>query len=114
MAAQKKVYKIVFLSQGKVYEIYARSVSQGGLFGFVEVEGLLFGEKEQVVVDLAEEALQKEFGGVERTYLPLHAVLRIDEVDKRGVSKIHEVGDDGAKIAHMPSPIYTPTKSGDS
>ena len=33
-----KVYKVVFFSQGQVYEVYAKSVSQGGLFGFVEVE----------------------------------------------------------------------------
>jgi hypothetical protein len=50
-----------------VYEIYARRVSHGAIFGFVEVEGLLFGERSSVVVDPAEERLQAEFAGVERT-----------------------------------------------
>ena len=40
----KTVFKIVFMNQGKVYEIYARGVSHGGLFGFIEVEELLFAQ----------------------------------------------------------------------
>ena len=37
--AAKPIYKVLFVNQGKVYEIYARRVSQtGALFGFVEVE----------------------------------------------------------------------------
>ena len=47
----KTVFKIVFMNQGQVYEIYARSVGHGSLFGFVEVEELVFGERSSVVVD---------------------------------------------------------------
>ena len=36
--SDKNLYKIVFMSQGQVYEIYARSVSHGSLFGFIEVD----------------------------------------------------------------------------
>ena len=50
MAARRK-YKVIFFNQGQVYEMYAKSVSQGSLMGFVEIEGLLFGERSQVVVD---------------------------------------------------------------
>jgi len=82
--ASKPIYKIIFLNQGKVYEIYARRVSQtGNLLGFVEVEELVFGTRKGVVVDPAEERLQLEFAGVKKTYLPMHYVLRIDEVDKQ-------------------------------
>ncbi|MBP1687906.1 MAG: hypothetical protein H6Q33_4049 [Deltaproteobacteria bacterium] len=110
MASKKRIYKVVFANQGKVYEVYAKSVSQGTLFGFVEVEGLLFGEKTTVVVDPSEEALQREFSGVERTYIPLHAVIRIDEVEKRGCSKIHPVADGGGKVTPLPTTIYTPVR----
>src|SRR5262249_48882554 len=95
MDPRKQIYKIMLMNQGKVYEIYAKSISQGSLFGFVEVEGLIFGEKTTVVVDPSEEALQREFAGVERTYVPMHAVIRIDEVQKRGASRIHSVADPG-------------------
>jgi len=112
MATKKKyVYKVLFHNEGRVYEIYAQSVSQGGLFGFVEIDGLLFGERASVVVDPSEERLKTEFAGVERTYIPLHAVVRIDEVERRGASTIHPVTD-GTKVTPLPTPIYTPTTKG--
>jgi len=104
----KRLYKIAFLNQGQVYEIFAESVSHGSLFGFVEVERLRFGEKTQVVVDPSEERLQAEFAGVRRTFIPLHAVLRIDEVEKPGVARITKPEAKGGTVAAFPTPIYTP------
>jgi len=68
---KRRIHKVLFHNEGRVYEIYARSISQGNLFGFVEIEGLLFGERSLVVVDPSEERLKSEFAGVERTYIPL-------------------------------------------
>jgi hypothetical protein len=106
MSAKTHIYKILFASQGKVYEIYAREVSHGGLFGFVEVEQLVFGERSALVVDPSEERIKSEFAGVTRTYIPLHSVLRIDEVEKQGVSKISKA--EGGNVAQFPMPIYAP------
>lgn len=106
---ERRLYKVVFSSQGKVYEIYARSVGQGSIFGFVEVEELLFGQKTQVVVDPTEEQLRNEFRGVRRTHIPLHSVIRIDEVEKEGVSRI--AGDANGSVAAFPVPV--PPKGGD-
>jgi len=104
------IYKVIFLNQGKVYEIYARHVSQtGALFGFVEVEELVFDARKSVVVDPAVERLQIEFAGVKKTYLPMHYVLRIDEVDKQGISKITNA--DGSNVAQFPLPVYPPQGS---
>jgi hypothetical protein len=86
--AREHVYRISFLSQGSVYEVYARQVTQGGLFGFVEVEEVMFQERSQVVIDPTEDRLRTEFEGVKRFYIPLHAVLRIDEVERRGPARI--------------------------
>ncbi|TDJ44822.1 MAG: DUF1820 family protein [Gammaproteobacteria bacterium] len=108
--AQSHLYKIIFFNQGKVYEIYARSVSQGSLFGFIEVEKLVFGERTTVVVDPAEERLKTEFATVKRTYIPMHSIVRIDEVEKQGVSKISSV--DGTNVSQFPMPVYTPGGSG--
>jgi len=109
MSAQP-IYKIVFMNQGKVYEIYARNVSHGSLFGFIEVEKLIFGARSTVVVDPAEERIQTEFAGVTRTYLPLHSVIRIDEVEKQGVSKISNV--EGGNVTPFPMPMYAPPSGG--
>ena len=105
MGAKKKLYKIVFMNQGEVYEIYSRGVGHGSLFGFVEVEELVFGERTTLVVDPSEEKIKNEFEGVKRTYLPMHSIMRIDEVEKEGISKISKV--DG-KVAQFPMPMYTP------
>jgi hypothetical protein len=86
--SNQTLYKIIFASQGQVYEVYAREVSHGALFGFVEVEELVFGERTSVVVDPSEERIKSEFENVKRTYLPMHSIIRIDEVEKQGTSKI--------------------------
>lgn len=86
--AKKRLYKVIFLNQGRVYEIYAKRVSHGDLYGFVEIEELVFGEKSAVVIDPTEERLRTEFEGVSVSHIPLHAVIRIDEVEKQGSAKI--------------------------
>jgi hypothetical protein len=105
--ATSHIFRIMFVNQGKVYEIYARRVSHGELFGFIEVEELVFGERATVVVDPAEERIKGEFDGVKRTYLPLHSILRIDEVKKQGVSKITALEGGGANVSQFPMPMYS-------
>ena len=105
----KRLYKVSFFNQGQVYEVFARHVSQGGLYGFIEVEDLVFGEKTQIVVDPTEERLQREFEGVKRFHVPMHAVVRIDEVEKRGTSRITPPPDKGGNVASFPMPIYGPS-----
>jgi hypothetical protein len=107
--SKKNLFKVVFMSQGQVYEVYARSVGNGEMFGFVEVEELVFGEKTTLVVDPSEEKIKTEFENVKRTYLPMHSIIRIDEVDKQGVSKISKL--DG-NVSQFPMPVYTPGDKG--
>lgn len=108
----RNIYRIAFANRGNIYELYARKVSQSTLYAFVEVEDIIFGERSTVVVDPSEERLKSEFAGVKRTYIPLHAVLRIDEVEKEGPNKIHTVSTDKDKVRPFPMPMYTP--GGDS
>ena len=103
--AAARLYRISFMNQGQVYEIYARRVSQAEILGFVEVEGLVFGQKTQVVVDPTEERLQREFDGVKRCYLPMHSVIRVDEVEKPGPSRISEAPK-GGNVAAFPVPYF--------
>ena len=107
--AARHIYRVIFHNQGKVYEIYARKVADGGMLGFVQIEELTFGERTQVVVDPAEERLKGEFDGVTRTFLPLHAIIRIDEVEKQGVAKITDAE---GNVAQFPMPMYRPDRGG--
>ena len=106
--SQKILYRVVFMSQGQVYEIYAREVGHGEMFGFIEVEQLVFGERTSIVVDPSEEKIKSEFENVKRTYLPMHSIIRIDEVDKQGASKISKLE---GNVTQFPMPIYTPSDS---
>jgi hypothetical protein len=102
--AASHIFRIMFVNQGKVYEVYARKVGHGNMFGFIEVEEMVFGERAGVVLDPAEERIKGEFEGVKRTYLPLHSVLRIDEVKKQGTAKITTF--EGGNVAQFPLPQY--------
>jgi hypothetical protein len=103
--ASHHIFKVLFVNQGKVYEVYARKVSHGGLLGFVEIEELVFGERTGVLLDPVEERIKSEFEGVKRSFLPMHSVLRIDEVSKRGSSKITQFE---GNVAQFPTPMYAP------
>lgn len=105
-AGKKRLYKVTFVNQGKVYELYARSVSQGSLYGFVEIGDIVFGEKSAVVIDPTEERLRAEFDGVKVSYVPIHAVIRIDEVERQGSAKI--VALSGKADAVLPFPTVYP------
>jgi hypothetical protein len=104
--ATSHIFKILFVNQGKVYEIYARKVSHGSMLGFLEVEGLVFGERSSIVLDPGEERIKSEFAGVKRTFLPMHSVLRVDEVRKQGVSKITTL-EGGSNVALFPVGLPT-------
>ena len=82
------LYRVAFFSRGEIYEIYVKELYQSDLYGFIEVEELVFGNRAQVVVDPSEEKLKAEFSGVSRSFIPMQAVLRIDEVEKVGTPKI--------------------------
>ena len=106
--AKKGIYKVVFMQLGEIYEIYAKSIYQSDMYGFIEVEDYIFDQNSQIVVDTSEEKLKSEFNGVERSYIPINCILRIDEVDKKGISKI--TANDSAKVM----PIINPLLGGDS
>ncbi len=80
------------------------------MLGFVVVEELIFGERSSVLVDPSEEKLAAEFSGVKRTFIPVHAIIRIDEVEKEGINKIHDSSGNESKVTPFPSSLYTPSK----
>lgn len=99
---KKTLFRITFSNQEAIYEIYARSIKEGDLFGFLEVEELVFGEQTALVVDPSEERLKMEFANVKRTFIPMHAIFRIDEVTKQGVAKVKDNLGYGNKVSPFP------------
>ena len=99
---KEKLFRIAFLNHGKVYELFCSGVCSSGLLGFVEVSGLVFGETDALVVDPTEEKMRDEFDGVEVLHLPMHSVLRVEQVKKKGQAVIRD-RESGEKV--MPFPV---------
>ena len=78
------IFSGCIFNNGKVYQLHAQQVAQGDLYGFVSIADLLFDEHTSIVIDPAEEKLKAEFAGVQRLMLPMHAIIRIEEVESRG------------------------------
>ena len=87
---KSNVYKIKFIQLGEIYEVFARHIYQSEMYGFIEVEEYIFNREKQLVVDPTSEKLKNEFLNVERSYIPLNSIVRIDEVDELGEAKITE------------------------
>lgn len=107
--AREPIYRITFFNQGQVYEIYARHVFQSELWGFLEVEQFVFGERSKMIVDPAEEKLKSEFSAIKRSFIPMHAVVRIDEVEKEGAGKITDAPE-GSNVSNFPFPNMASAK----
>ncbi len=109
------IYKVIFQNQNRVYEVYARQIFQSDMWGFIEIEEFVFGERSQLLVDPSEEKLKHEFAGVKRSYIPMHSIIRIDEVEKEGPAKISESSGSTGNVTAFPmSGMITPApKSSD-
>jgi hypothetical protein len=90
MASEERMYRVQFINQDQVYELYARHVYQSEMWGFIEVAEFVFGSRSELLVDPGEEKLKNQFGDVKRSFIPLQAIIRIDEVRHQGVPKISE------------------------
>ena len=105
MPSKKTLFRIQFICNGERYELYVHEVCQGSMFGFIEIGDFVWDTHTSLVLDPSHEKLKSEFSDVTRTYVPMHSILRIDEVKRQGTAKISALAD---KVTAFPSPIYTP------
>lgn len=103
--ADKRLYKIIFLNNGKIYELFSEGVTTSGLWGFVEVSDLVFDTAEGLVVDPTEEKMRDEFKGARVLHLPIQSVLRVEEVEQRGQCLIRD-RESGEKVTPFPMPPH--------
>lgn len=106
MANEERLYRVGFVNQDKVYEVYVRHVYQSDLWGFIQLEDFVFGNRSELLVDPGEEKLKQEFADVNTCYVPMQAIIRIDEVKHEGVARISE-----AKGNVTAFPLTPPRKS---
>ena len=100
----KPLYKVTFLNAGPVYELYARHVASGALWGFTEVGELVFDVNEGLVVDPTEERLRNEFGTTRVLHLPMQSIVRIEEVEKKSQSAIRDAATGERVVTPFPMP----------
>lgn len=82
MAVKKReptYYRVCFTNDAERYELCARHVAPSDLYGLVEIGDFIFPEN-RLVYNPGEERLRREFEGIRRTWIPYHAIVRIDEI----------------------------------
>ncbi|ASF44869.1 DUF1820 family protein [Methylovulum psychrotolerans] len=109
--SEKLIYKVTLVSHEQIYELYVKNVYQSELYGFVVIENFVFGEKSAIVVDPSEEKLRIEFEGVERSFIPAHKIIRIDQVKQQGKAKIVAAGKSEGEAGTKVSMLFRPDKS---
>jgi hypothetical protein len=109
MQTKKKLYKVIFQNHGKVYELYAKRVEASDLYGFTFIADLVFDSFDSMLVDPTEERLKEEFNGTQGLHLPMHSIVRVEEVAERGIAKIRDAST-GEKIMPFPGPIRPPVR----
>lgn len=98
------LYKVTFFNGGKIYELYARRVSSGQLWGFTEVADLVFDVNDGIVIDPTEERLRDEFGHTRVLHLPMQSIIRIEEVDHKSPAAIRDASSGERVVTPFPMP----------
>lgn len=113
MSAKDKsepLYRILFKQHDTEVELFARFLFQSDLYGFVELEQLVFVERSTLVVDPEADKLRAQFEGVRRTFLPLQSVVRIDEIDLDAIERLSDDFEPDLKsnVTHFPTTFQPP------
>ena len=100
---KRHIYRVQFYNGGQIYEVYVRGIDSADVYGFVELSSFMFTKPSQVVIDPSEEKLRNEFGEVDSTWVPIHNIIRIDQVRKEGTAKIVEA--ESSNVTPFPIPL---------
>jgi hypothetical protein len=80
------VYRTIFTHLDQVYTIYSQGVSEETLVGFIELDSILLVTQDIILSSenqTAHEPFMKQIESIKRTYVPMHAVVRIDEMTRK-------------------------------
>ena len=109
MTTNQIKYHVVFVQKDLVCELDAMYISEESLMGFVELDEIISAphNNEASSVDPKKEEYMRKFKGVKRTYIPMHNILRIDEIDMSPGDKINPISKvKRSNVSHLP---HTPS-----
>lgn len=79
MSESKALYRVQFICHSERYEVYVREVNQGLAVRFYRDCRLCLGQPHGAY-RRSQSKLKSEFADVRQTLIPMHQVLRIDQV----------------------------------
>ncbi len=78
---KKKLFKMIFIDEDKKNTDHTCVTAQSVLFsGLVEISDIVFIDQSELIIAPDDGNLKVKFKNVERSYLPLNSIVRIDEV----------------------------------
>jgi len=78
---RKKLFKIIFVDEDKkIQTIHSSKLNPSSFLGLVEISDIVFLDKSEIIIAPDDGDLKNKFKNVERSYIPLNAIVRIDEV----------------------------------
>ena len=105
----KTYYRISFTSNAELYQVCARQVSTSDLYGLIEIGDFIF-PASSLVYNPGEERLRREFEGIKRTWIPYHAVVRIDEIVESRTSEVKIIPLDSVPSPPKEGPFKGPDR----
>lgn len=111
MSQSSIIYRVTFSQGEQICQLYSRFVLEESLIGFIELDELIFDEQKYLDVeqgDSISSEMKQQFQGVERTYIPVNSILRIDELLRKDVRKPTKREPTIASISTLKSNVGTP------
>ncbi len=85
----KELYKVIILDENKEnVVIYATSVTQADFLGFIEISGIEFPNKSDIILTPGEDKAHSLFKDTKRIIVPGNLIIRIEEIKDDKKSQI--------------------------
>jgi hypothetical protein len=111
MEVKDIIYRTVFTHLDQVYTLYSKGVSEETLVGFIEVDSILSVSQDYL---MSTETPENSFSlyihqmeGIKRTYVPMHAVVRVDEMTRQHYEFMVLNKDNTANVQHIHGGKYS-------
>lgn len=87
-----KYYKIQFYDAKKdIFTLKAKSVSPTSFIGLIEISEIIHKDESSILITPEDDRSRIEFKNVEKTYIPIVNIIRIDEIvedDKQSLLRL--------------------------